>query len=172
MRASDVNAVLDVLARAGIRVWIDGGWGVDALLAEQTRAHNDLDIVIEHTDVARYRDAMRAAGFEVVWRGYATPRNFVMADTAGREVDVHLVDRSAVVRDANGVEVYGPNGLEYEVGSLDATGVIAGRTVGCLTAAFQVRAHTGYEHDSEDARDVLALCERFGIPVPAQYAPG
>jgi lincosamide nucleotidyltransferase A/C/D/E len=172
MSASDVNAVLDALARAGIRVWIDGGWGVDALLGEETRAHNDLDIVIEHTDVARYRDAMRAEGFEVVWRGYATTRNFVMADTAGREVDVHLVDRSVVVRGANGVEVYGPNGLEYEVGSLDATGVIADRTVDCLTAAFQVRSHTGYEHDADDARDVLALCERFGIPVPAQYERG
>jgi lincosamide nucleotidyltransferase A/C/D/E len=172
MRANDVNAVLDVLARAGIRVWLDGGWGVDALLGEETRAHNDLDIAIEYTDVARYRDAMRAEGFEVVWRGYATTRNFVMSDSAGREVDVHLVDRGVVVRDANGVEVYGPNGLEYEVGSLDATGVIAGRTVDCLTAAFQVRSHTGYEHDADDACDVLALCERFGIPVPAQYERG
>jgi lincosamide nucleotidyltransferase A/C/D/E len=169
MCASDVHAVLDVLQRAGITVWIEGGWGVDALLGEETRAHNDLDIVIEHTDVERYMDAMRAQGFGVVWRGYATPRNFVMADAAGREVDVHLVDRNVVVRDAHDVEIYGPNGLEYEVGSLDATGEIGGRNVACCTAAFQVRTHTGYEHDADDARDVLALCARFGIPVPAQY---
>jgi hypothetical protein len=95
-----------------------------------------------------------------------------MADTAGREVDVHLVDRTVVAHDANGVEIYGPNGLEYEVGSLDATGVIANRSAECVTAAFQVRSHTGYEHDADDARDVLALCERFGIPVPAQYERG
>ena len=26
----------------GINIWIDGGWGVDALLEEETRAHNDI----------------------------------------------------------------------------------------------------------------------------------
>ena len=37
MTATDVHAVLDVLDAAGIRVWVDGGWGIDALLGRQTR---------------------------------------------------------------------------------------------------------------------------------------
>jgi len=47
----DVHWYLDLFDTLGIRVWIDGGWGVDALLAEQTRPHEDLDIVIPEGDV-------------------------------------------------------------------------------------------------------------------------
>jgi lincosamide nucleotidyltransferase A/C/D/E len=32
-----------------------------------------------------------------------------------------------------------------------------------------VRFHTGYELDEDDYRDVKALCERFGIALPAEY---
>ena len=172
MRDADVLMVLDVLTGAGIEVWVDGGWGVDALLGAQTRPHNDLDLVIDHLDADRYRTLMAANGFHVLTSRHNTPRNFVMADAEGREVDVHLVDRRVVVRGDDGVDVYGPNGLEYEVGALDGTGTIAGRSVACCTAEFQVRSHTGYEHDAEDAHDVLALHERFGIPLPPQYENG
>ncbi|WP_428847678.1 nucleotidyltransferase domain-containing protein [Nocardia tengchongensis] len=37
MRADDVLAVHRACARAGLTIWIDGGWCVDALLGEQTR---------------------------------------------------------------------------------------------------------------------------------------
>jgi hypothetical protein len=32
-----------------------------------------------------------------------------------------------------------------------------------------VRFHTGYDVDEDDWADVSRLCERFGIPVPADY---
>jgi hypothetical protein len=38
MTAEDVVEVSDALEHACVEVWIDGGWGVDALLEEQTRA--------------------------------------------------------------------------------------------------------------------------------------
>ena len=120
MTAADVLYVLDLLDAAEIVAWVDGGWGVDALLGEQTRDHNDLDLAINHYDVDRYRAAMRTNGFHPTETLHATPKNFVMADRDGREVDVHLVDRDVVVAVAGGIDVYGPNGLEYEVGSLDA----------------------------------------------------
>lgn len=47
MNGSDVMEVLDRLRSAGVRFWVDGGWGVDALLGEQTREHEDLDLVVE-----------------------------------------------------------------------------------------------------------------------------
>jgi hypothetical protein len=37
--ASDVVVVLDQLERAGLVVWLDGGWGVDALLGYRGRPH-------------------------------------------------------------------------------------------------------------------------------------
>ena len=33
-----------------ISIWIDGGWGVDALLKEETRAHNDIDLFVEESN--------------------------------------------------------------------------------------------------------------------------
>ena len=37
MKARDVVEVVQLFERNGIQVWLDGGWGVDALLEEQTR---------------------------------------------------------------------------------------------------------------------------------------
>jgi len=36
---------------AGVDVWVYGGWGIDALLGEQTRAHDDLDVIIRADDI-------------------------------------------------------------------------------------------------------------------------
>jgi len=169
MRAADVLGVLRLLSDAGIAAWVDGGWGVDALLGEQTREHNDLDLAINHFDAARYTEVMRAGGYRPKPTDAGTPRNFVMVDDAGREVDVHLVDLGVVVAVADGIDVYGPNGLAYEVGALEAWGTIDGQRVPCCTAQFQVRSHSTYEPDFDDYRDVRALCERFEIALPALY---
>ena len=37
MSSDDVVQILDRLAACGIEAWVDGGWGVDALLGDQTR---------------------------------------------------------------------------------------------------------------------------------------
>jgi len=50
MRSEDATTVLDALAAAGVDVWVDGGWGVDALVLGQTRHHDDLDLVVSLTD--------------------------------------------------------------------------------------------------------------------------
>ena len=42
MNASDVVELLNRLEEHGIDVWLNGGWGVDALLGHQTREHDDL----------------------------------------------------------------------------------------------------------------------------------
>ena len=45
MLAHDVLEIVARLDAAGVRVWLDGGWGVDALIRHQTRDHEDLDLV-------------------------------------------------------------------------------------------------------------------------------
>jgi hypothetical protein len=45
-----LQQVLDILARlqaARVRAWIGGGWGIDALVGEQTRPHDDLHLAID-----------------------------------------------------------------------------------------------------------------------------
>ena len=47
MTADKVHWFLDLFDELDIKVWIDGGWGVDALLGECTREHQDLDIIVD-----------------------------------------------------------------------------------------------------------------------------
>ena len=46
MPADEVVSIVDMLEGQGLQVWLDGGWGVDALVGRQTRKHEDLDIAI------------------------------------------------------------------------------------------------------------------------------
>jgi lincosamide nucleotidyltransferase A/C/D/E len=58
MTSGDVVDFYKIVTQLGVDLWIDGGWGVDALLGEQTRPHRDLDIAIQQKDVpveTRYR---------------------------------------------------------------------------------------------------------------------
>ena len=71
MTADDVIAFVQLLKRHDINLYIDGGWGVDALLGEQTRPHADLDIAVEHKDVPQIRALLEARGI----RGCA-PRRY------------------------------------------------------------------------------------------------
>lgn len=41
MTADDVLSILAVLRNADVDIWIGGGWGIDALVGEQTRLHRD-----------------------------------------------------------------------------------------------------------------------------------
>jgi hypothetical protein len=53
MSAADVGTVLGIAHRAGFdRVWIAGGWGVDALVGRQTRLDSDLDLAVDITQMA------------------------------------------------------------------------------------------------------------------------
>ena len=162
--SDDVLRILDLLHAAGVDVWLDGGWGVDALLREQTRPHDDLDIAMKHEDASNFMRALGEAGFGLLPGG--TAMNFVVMDGGGSKVDVHLVDVHADRLNDQGMQIYGPNGLEYEVGSLAGHGVVSGRPVPCCTAEFQIKSHAGYELDENDFRDVMALCRRFGLALP------
>ena len=61
----EVVSVLDALAAAGVDAWVDGGWGVDALLGEQTRDHADLDLVVALGAVDAVQQALAPLGYEM-----------------------------------------------------------------------------------------------------------
>jgi lincosamide nucleotidyltransferase A/C/D/E len=166
MTAQDVIALCNAWAAAGIDIWIDGGWGVDALLGRQTRPHNDLDIVIEEKDLAAFHALVGAQGFRDSPRPDTRPWNFVLAHDDGRAIDVHVI-----VRDAAGNGIYGPpaRNVMYPAAALTGQGTIAGLPVRCTSAAFQVQSHTGYPPRDFDIADVTALCEKFGLESPASY---
>ncbi len=161
MSAADAVELVQFLADHGISVHVDGGWAVDALLGEQTRPHGDLDIATQHKHVPLLRALMASRGYEEIARDDSWACNFVLADGEGRELDVHTY-----TLDAEGKCVFG---LPYPAASLTGQGVIAGRLVDCISPEWLVKFHSGYELDEDDYRDVSALCERFGIALPAEY---
>src|SRR5204863_1891352 len=65
MSSADLPALLDLFAAQGITVWLDGGWGVDALLGTQTRTHKDVDIVIALDEVPQLQNVLGDQGFAV-----------------------------------------------------------------------------------------------------------
>ncbi len=62
MGGAEVIRVLDALEAAGIRAGITGGWGIDALLRRETRAHGDLDLGVAAEAVDRAIEAVRPLG--------------------------------------------------------------------------------------------------------------
>jgi lincosamide nucleotidyltransferase A/C/D/E len=162
----DAARVLDLLAALealGIQVWLDGGWAVDALLGEQTRPHDDLDLVSRLEDSAQIADALGARGY--VQAGGGLPHSFELVDAEGHQVDVHP---AAFNSDGDGVyQMDGGGEWIFPSSGFGGVGRILGRAVPCLTPEVVLVNHTtGYALDEEHERDVRALAERYSLPVP------
>jgi lincosamide nucleotidyltransferase A/C/D/E len=63
MAHAAVAAALDCLENHAITVWLDGGWGIDALVGEQTRKHDDLDLVVAEGALAAAQTALLVLGY-------------------------------------------------------------------------------------------------------------
>ncbi|MCY4623488.1 MAG: amino acid transporter [Chloroflexi bacterium] len=174
MNADDVIQVVNALETAGIDVWLQGGWGVDALLGEQTRPHDDLDVIIKADDIPQTMQVTRDLGFSLMTD--ELPQGFVVRDETDRRIDFHPVrfgsDGSAAQPSIRGGEwVFSGRGLR-------GIGSINGRSVRCLTPDEQaVRAtdqpgEEGYEPDETDRKDMQLLRERFGIQLPYPFDNG
>jgi lincosamide nucleotidyltransferase A/C/D/E len=161
MNAKDVIELYDLFKSNGITVWIDGGWGVDALLERQTRHHEDLDIALRHSDVPKLRKLLEDRGYRDVPRDDTRDCNFVLGDRLGHQVDIHSFEL-----DANGNNIFG---CEYRAQHLTGTGIIGGHGVNCIPPPQIVEFHTGYKLDENDALDVKALCEKFNIEMPEDH---
>jgi lincosamide nucleotidyltransferase A/C/D/E len=165
MDARSVLSVVATLQHAGVRVWLDGGWGVDALVGEQTREHDDLDCVIALTDARIARDALAALGFAVALD--ELPTRFVMRDRTDRRVDFHTV--TFEVSGGATQQLQDGTLAPYPAQGFSGSGQLAGVQVACLTAAVQSLHHLGYDPDEKDHHDMRLLADRFDIDLPAPY---
>ena len=154
------------LCNLGIEIWVDGGWGVDALIGKQTRPHKDLDIVIQEKDLSVFRKLLEPQGYKDIKLEEAKPWNFVLGDGKGHEIDVHVI-----VMDDKFNGIYGPaeNGQMYPAESLTGSGSIGDQPVRCISPEWMVKFHSGYELKEKDFRDISALCEKFGMDLPKEF---
>ncbi len=163
MRADDVLSVMERFHQAGVQLYIGGGWGVDALLGEQTREHTDLDISFNAQDEERVIYCLEALGFAIVED--QRPTRFVMRDRVDRSVDLHPVTFDAT---GAGIQTGFDGILSYPADGFGA-GTIAGCSVPCFTAEQQVRFHSDYQPGEKDRHDMHLLRERFGVRLPNTY---
>ena len=160
--AADLCRAFD---RAGVRCWVVGGWGVDALLGRCTRPHKDLDVLLAFTEHADAWRLLRERGYRLAYRweenvdvpgasfdGGVQPTAYVVQDRSGLLVDVHVVDD----RSPEPTPLWTTDRVLIE-GALEATGTIDGLTVRCMSARMQLVAHAEYELPREHQADVVLL---------------
>ena len=185
--AEDVIALYAALRAEGIRLWMDGGWGIDALLGRQTRPHKDFDAIAAFEDLPALTQLLDSRGFalKLIWEenrwapspellaliGRSRPAveaatAFVLEDGLGRELDLHIVRF-----DEHGQWVPAwDSDLAFPPEAFAGVGTIGGTRVLCLSAEMQMRTHTGYALKESDIHDLRLLHERFGIDYPEEVA--
>ena len=169
--AEDVVSIYQRLLDNSIQVWLSGGWGIDALLGEQTRPHKDIDVIVLLDDVVRMRELLGHDGYGLkeLWSenrwaldagGVETATAFVLQDAEGGEIDAHAM---RLDDQGDGVPAWEAEGFILRRQDLAGEGSIAGFTVRCLSPEMQVRCHKGYELPDQQERDLVRLHEKFGV---------
>lgn len=159
MTADDVLSILAVLRNADVDIWIGGGWGIDALVGQQTRQHRDLDLMHHKSQEPAVVAALADAGFTETldWR----PVRFVLTDLHHREIDLHPLifagDGSALQASIE------PEHPFFYPASCFVTGTILTTDVPCVSPEQQVYFHQGYEPADRDRHDMAQLRQAFGI---------
>jgi lincosamide nucleotidyltransferase A/C/D/E len=187
VKAEEVVELYSLLLEHGVQLWIDGGWGIDALLGRQTRPHKDLDAIAAFDDLPAMTAVLSEGGFVLkeIWGESRPVRHegrvllvgtgepggdvataFVLKDARGRELDVHVMRLDEL---GHGIPVW-DSIWSFPPDALEGHGVIAGSPVRCLSAATHMRTHTGYELQDKDRQDLRFLHERFGIDYPEVLA--
>jgi lincosamide nucleotidyltransferase A/C/D/E len=166
VQPAEVLIIVRALQARNVRVWIDGGWGVDALLGQVTRTHDDVDLVVELKVLPEVYRCLSVLGFAVSQD--LAPVRVVLRSPDGRQVDLHPV-------------VFAEDGTGWQLGaSADGSdcayppegftvGQILDGVVPCLSAAVQLAHHCGYTPRPRDRRDMTRLAQRFGLDLPPPY---
>lgn len=166
MRCEEVIEFYKDLETAGIDIWIDGGWAVDAAVGHQTRAHDDLDIAVEAKNVENLLKLFALRGFKDVPSSEASRWNFVVANERAQRIDVHVV----VLDESLGVLGEPLDGIAYPAGSLTGQGILAGVTIRCVHPDFLLQFKTSYPPRPVDRHDIAVLCVLLGKPAPTTHS--
>jgi lincosamide nucleotidyltransferase A/C/D/E len=130
MPLARVAEALDAFDKAGIRVVIMGGWGVDALVGRELRVHRDLDLALEPDHLDGAAEVLEGLGFQR-WN----------TDDAPGPLGSVTFERTQSCRDRvlRVVDLHGT-----DLGALEVTGgQIGTQEVLCLTAEQQLQAQSG-----------------------------
>jgi lincosamide nucleotidyltransferase A/C/D/E len=177
--AEDAVYLCKLFSNHGIQVWLTGGWGIDALLEQQTRQHHDLDVLMLVDDVSVLLNVMHKEGYgykelwsENLWsvdaNGTRIETAFFVSDPEGRELDAHAL---RLDEQGNGIPAWERDeGFIMTSQYLAGMGTIAGYPVRCMSAEYQMISHTGYELPDKQVPDLMKLHEKFAIAYPDEIS--
>lgn len=163
LRESDAVEIILLFRSKGIQIYLDGGWGVDALVGFESRCHNDIDIFIEKQDKECSIKLLKDTGYSETVMEYTTLEHTVWRDGNARIIDLHIFSRNS-----EGDFVFESETFPKEV--FTGKGRIGHLEVDCITPEWQVRFHSGYKLDDNDIKDVLLLCDKFNLALPYEIA--
>lgn len=124
-------ALLDLLQREGVRVWVHGGWALEAL-SGVSRPHKDIDLLAAETDRRRLRELFANSLLDetqhkltVAFEGAEVEITFFQRDQRGRAYTItprilarwserSLGDRTATL-DGHDIPIVDPTALYVEV---------------------------------------------------------
>jgi lincosamide nucleotidyltransferase A/C/D/E len=163
MSVEQAREIYELLEQSGVRSWVWGGWGVDALLGRVTREHKDLDLLVLLEDLLRYAQVVRQHGFErdLVWEeslpishnGLRLDSAFVDAHPDGRDIDIHVINLGP---QGEVIPIYAdPWSLPPD--PISGVGTIGGTPVRCVTRAAQIAMHSGYDLPDKQREDIRLL---------------
>ena len=163
MEARDVIDLVVLFEQAGIDIWVEGGWGIDALLGVQNRDHGDLDLVIDADRADATRQLLADTGFTVIFED--PPGRASYMDRGERTIDLSfaVADRYGDRWNLNRTMGRGEPDYPFDCFTY---GWIGGRKVACLGPETQVAHHLGYEVEEVDRFDVELLRDRFDTSIP------
>lgn len=148
----DLMTVIHLLEQAGIRYWIDGGWGVDLLAGKQTRAHRDIDVDFDAQHMDLLLNLLAEYGYEVDtdWR----PVRIELYSEKYGYLDIHPFvlngDGTSKQADLEG------GWYEFDL-SCFGNAIFEGKTIPCISVKGQKLFHSGYELRDKDRYDLSVL---------------
>ncbi len=149
---TEILEVLDAVRSTGCRFWLEGGWGVDALVGRQTRPHRDVDVDFDAAYEHEVLQVLSLLGYsiETDWR----PNRVELSASGSRWVDLHplVIDDNGDARQA-ALE----GGWHEFHRSWFTTGRLVGVTVPCVSVEAQRVFRTDYELRSIDRLDLAQL---------------
>ncbi len=154
MTPERVLQLLDALEP--LDVWVDGGWGVDALVGRQTRPHGDLDLGVVRPQLGQVVDVLEELGYGVTDARFVQVTVQLTHATEGHRVDLHPSTPVA----GGGTEQLDFDGNKYLIAPA-VEGRIGGRLVRCMPISAQLQSHQGYQLRPVDLHD-MRLLEELG----------
>lgn len=172
MTAEKLLEIYQDLKNQEVQIIIDGGWGIDALLGEETRPHKDLDFWVDMNQQEKVQAYFEDNGYSklsdaVPWH-YSYQKDNVL-------VDIHPL---RMTPDGEGASL-SPKGLPpFPQSALNGIGHILGSEVrcisaeyrvGCLTKAYGIVTLDGKEINEKDYQDVKLLCDKLNLELPIDF---